>query len=208
MGSEIGIMAGKSPVTADEEQRSALITLSRSRDRGEADRARAIVLTLSGWTSSQIAEAFGVREDTVRFWRGAFMTGGLEALEKSIAPGPAPVKAERALVVAEEVLSCPVADRSNWTLPRLADEIEKRSGVRISRSRLSRCCAKRGFSLATSPPHVEGPARRRSADPGAGSGGQGGHARRPQLDAARAGRLHQPNQAQHGFHRAAGGARP
>src|SRR4051812_40793560 len=53
-------MAGKSPVTVDEEQRSALIALSRSRDRGEADRARAIVLTLSGWTSGQIAEAFGV----------------------------------------------------------------------------------------------------------------------------------------------------
>ena len=68
-------MAGKSPLTADEEQRSALIALSRSRDRGEADRARAILLTLSGWTSSRIAEAFGVREDTVRFWRSAFIVG-------------------------------------------------------------------------------------------------------------------------------------
>src|SRR5215212_8897335 len=89
-------MAGKSPVTADEEQRSGLLALSRSRDRGEADRARAILLTLSGWTSRQIAEAFGVREDTVRFWRSAFTAGGIEALTKSIAPGPAPVKAERA----------------------------------------------------------------------------------------------------------------
>jgi len=26
-------------------------------------------LTLSGWTSPRIAEAFGVREDTVRLWR-------------------------------------------------------------------------------------------------------------------------------------------
>src|SRR3954465_1364696 len=99
-------MAGKSPVTADEEQRSALVALSHSRDRGEADRARAILLTLSGWTSGQIAQAFGVREDTVRFWRSAFMTGGLEALKTSVAPGPAPVKAERALVVVEEVRAC------------------------------------------------------------------------------------------------------
>src|SRR3954469_6286514 len=98
-------MAGKSPVTADEDQRSALIALSRSRDRGEADRARAIVLILSGWTSGPIAEAFGVHEDPVRFWRSAFMTGGIEALKTSVAPGPAPVKAERALVIAEEVLS-------------------------------------------------------------------------------------------------------
>src|ERR1044071_4263558 len=128
-------MAGKSPVTADEEQRRALMALSQSRDRGEADRARAILLTLSGWTSSQIAEAFGVREDTVRFWRSTFITGGIEALKTAGAPGPAPVKAERALVVAEEVLSGPVADRPNWTLPRLVDEIERRAGGRLACSR-------------------------------------------------------------------------
>jgi transposase len=144
-------MAGKSPVTADEEQRSALITLSRSRDRGEADRARAIVLTLSGWTSSQIAEAFGVREDTVRFWRSAFRTGGIEALKTAVAPGPVPVKAACALAVAAEVLSCPVADRPNWTLPRLADEIETRSGMRISRSRLSVVLRQKGISAGDGP---------------------------------------------------------
>ena len=144
-------MAGKSPLTADEEQRSALIALSRSRDRGEADRARAIVLTLLGWTSGQIAEAFGVREDTVRFWRSAFMTGGIEALKTAVAPGPAPVKAERALAVAEEVLSAPVADRPNWTLPRLADEIETRSGLRISRSRLSVVLRQKGISAGDGP---------------------------------------------------------
>ncbi len=147
-------MAGKSPVAATEEQRRALMALSRSRDRGEADRARAILLTVSGWTSSPIAEAFGVREDTVRFWRSAFITGGVEALKTSVAPGPAPVKAECALAVAEEVLSGPVADRPNWTLPRLADEIERRAGVRISSSRLSVVLRQRGISAG------EGPATR------------------------------------------------
>jgi len=138
------IMAGKSPVVASEEQRLALVALSRSRERGEADRARALLLTLSGWTSARIAEAFGVREDTVRLWRSDFIKGGVEALRMSVAPGTAPVKAERALAVAEDLLSLPVADRPNWTLPRLADEIEKRSGVRISRSRLSVVLRKKG----------------------------------------------------------------
>jgi transposase len=136
---------------ADEEQRRALRALSRSRDRGEADRARAILLTLLGWTSGQIAQAFGVREDTVRFWRSAFMTGGVEALKTAVAPGPAPVKAECALAVAEDVLSGPVADRPNWTLPRLADEIETRSGVRISCSRLSGVLRQRGISAGDGP---------------------------------------------------------
>src|SRR3982750_1754904 len=144
-------MAGKAPVTGAEEQRSALIALSRSRDRGEADRARAILLTLSGWTRGQIAEAFGVREDTVRFWRSAFTAGGVEALKTSIASGSAPVKAERALAVAEEVLSRPVEDRPNWTLPRLADEIERRAGLRISRSRLSVVLRQKGISAGDGP---------------------------------------------------------
>ena len=60
-------MAGKSPVKASDEQRAALEVLAVSRNRGEADRARAILLTLDGWTSARIAEVLRVREDTVRF---------------------------------------------------------------------------------------------------------------------------------------------
>jgi hypothetical protein len=60
---------------ADEEQREGLRALAHSRERGEADRARAILLTLAGWTSPRIAEAFGVREDTVRLWRSEFARG-------------------------------------------------------------------------------------------------------------------------------------
>ncbi len=137
-------MAGRSSVVADTEQRGALAELARSRDRAEADRARCILLSLSGWSSPRLAEAFGVRQDTVRLWRMAFMAGGVEALKARVPPGPAPVKAARALEVAEEVLAAPVADRPNWTLPRLADAIETRSGLRISRSRLSEVLRKKG----------------------------------------------------------------
>ena len=41
------------------------MVLAGSRDRGEA-MVGAVLLTLAGWTSARIAEAFGVREDTVR----------------------------------------------------------------------------------------------------------------------------------------------
>ena len=141
-------MAGKSPVTASEEQQAALRTLAVSRDRGEADRARAVLLTLSGWTSPRIAEAFGVREDTVRLWRSDFVRGGVEALKASLAPGPAPVKAEAALRVATPLLEAPVADRPNWTLARLIAEIESREGVTISKSRLSKVLRKKSSAGA------------------------------------------------------------
>ena len=74
-------MTGRSPLSATNEQRAALTVLAGSDDRGEADRARAVLLTLAGWTSPRIAEAFGVREDTVRLWRSDFMRGGVEALK-------------------------------------------------------------------------------------------------------------------------------
>jgi len=145
-------MGGKSPVEASEGQRAALSSLAKSRDRGEADRARAIVLTLSGWTSPRIAEAFGVREDTVRQWRSDFARGGSEALKATIAPGPEPVKSSLALRVVAPMLEEPVADRPNWTIARLRAEIEAREGVRISRSQLSKALRKKssaGGALGT-----------------------------------------------------------
>ena len=115
-------MSGKSPVSASEDQRSALAALAGSRDRGEADRARAILLTLSGWTSPRIAAAFSVREDTVRLWRSDFSRGGIDTLKASVAPGPSPVKSETALRVVTPLLEEPVANRPNWTIARLRAE--------------------------------------------------------------------------------------
>jgi transposase len=136
-------MAGKSPVEASEGQRGALRALAHSRDRGEADRARAILLTLTGWTSQRIAQAFGVREDTVRLWRSDFARGGVEALKATVAPGPVPLKTEAALRVVTPLLEAPVADRHNWTIARLMAEIEAREGVNISRSQLSKALRKK-----------------------------------------------------------------
>src|SRR5258708_2827334 len=148
-------MGGKSPIVASDEQRVALTALAGSRDRGEADRARAVLLTLSGWGSPQIAEAFGVREDTVRLWRSDFGRGGVDALKASIAPGPPPVKSETALRVVTLLLEDPVADRPSWTIARLRAEIEAREGVRISRSQLSKALRKK-VPLAAAPAHAEG----------------------------------------------------
>ena len=130
-------MAGCPRVVATAEQREQLRALAGSSDRGEADRARAILLSLEGWSSVRIAEAFSVKPDSVRHWRWTFGRDGVSGLRARTAPGPEPVKARAALSVVTAVLSDEVADRPNWTLPRLQDEIEARTGLRISKSRLS-----------------------------------------------------------------------
>jgi len=63
-------MPGKSKLTADAVERAALRDLSKSEQRGEADRARAVLLTLEGRRAGEIAAVLGVHVSTVRNWRG------------------------------------------------------------------------------------------------------------------------------------------
>jgi len=132
-----GVMSGQSWIEATADQRAELRGLAGSSEREEADRARAILLSLDGWTSERIAAAFCAQPDSVRHWRWIFGREGVAGLRARKAPGPEPKKARAALSVVEELLAPGVSDRPNWTLPRLANEIEKRTGERISKSRLS-----------------------------------------------------------------------
>jgi transposase len=72
------------------------------------------------------------------------MTEGVAALRRHRPPGAEPIKATCALALAQELLETPVADRPNWTLPRLAEEIERCASVEISPSRLSVVLRKKG----------------------------------------------------------------
>jgi len=137
-------MAARPQVVATAEQIAELQVLARSERRDEADRARAVLLSLEGWTSARLGAVFGVGADSVRRWRVWFCKNGVDALRASPAPGPSPAKGEWAIAVAEELLAEPVENRSNWTLPRLQDEIEKQTEVRISKSRLSVVLRKKG----------------------------------------------------------------
>ena len=104
-------MAGRSPLVASAGQEVELRALSRSDVRGEADRARAIPLTLQGWTSPEVAEAFGVTPETVRHWRGWSADRDVYALRSTLAPGPSATRGERALAVAAALLRQSVEDR-------------------------------------------------------------------------------------------------
>ena len=143
-------MAGRSPLVATAEQEAELRALARSDVRGEADRVRAVLLTLRGWTSLEVAEAFGVTPEAVRHWRGWFADRGVDALRSTLAAGPSPAKGERALEVAATLLRRPVEDRTNWTLPRLRAEIERQTGASISEGRLS-VLLKKGASVGGDP---------------------------------------------------------
>ena len=84
-------MARHFGLVVTDQARTVLAALLRSPDRGEADRARAILWTLDGQGSRMIAGTLGVRADRVRKWRSAFRAGGAEALRSrphTTAPAP------------------------------------------------------------------------------------------------------------------------
>src|SRR3954447_11617754 len=80
-------MPGKSTLTADAAEQAALRAPSKSEQRDEADRARAILLTLEGQKAEEIAAVLGVHVSTVRNWRGYFVHGGVAGLRRRPRPG-------------------------------------------------------------------------------------------------------------------------
>jgi transposase len=130
-------MSGRSKITAEEHERSALQTLARSARHSEADRARAILLTLAGQRAAEIAASLRVHVSTVREWRGRFLQGGTAALWHRTPPGRPNRVGAAAAVLAATILAKDVLHERGWTLARLRAEIRRRGGLAIGNAWLS-----------------------------------------------------------------------
>jgi transposase len=111
-----------------------------------------------------------VTPDSVRRWRSWFAEAGVDGLRASDRAGREGVKSEAAASVAAALLTAPVADRANWTLPRLQAEIARQAAVSISKSQLSKTLKKTatdGAGPATALPDDR--TRTPSIAPGSGS---------------------------------------
>ena len=135
-------MGGQSRLEATDAQRRTLEQLARSAERGEADRARAVLLSLDGQSSAWIGQALRVRADTVRTWRSLFAKAGVEALRAKPRTGRPAKQGAAALACAQAILVEP--GEVVWTLARLKAEIARRAAVTISPSRLSRLLRQKG----------------------------------------------------------------
>ena len=139
-------MPGKSKLTADAAEQAALRGLSKSEQRGEADRAGAILLTLEGRRAGEIASVLGVHVSTVRNWRGYFGHGGVAGLRQRPRPGQQAQIGRHAGAIAAAILTEDTRHDGGWTLPRLGAEIAHRGGPAISPRWLSHQLRQRGLS--------------------------------------------------------------
>src|SRR5919199_2247532 len=138
-------MPGKSMLTADAAEQAALRALSKSEHRGEADRARAILLTQAGRKAEEIAAVLGVHISTVRNWRGYFAHSGVAGLRQRPRPGGQSVVGLHAGAIAATILNEDTRHDGGWTLPRLCAEIARRGGPAISPRWLSHQLRQRGL---------------------------------------------------------------
>src|SRR3954469_18827921 len=141
-------MPGKSTVTADAVEQATLRDLSKSEHRGEADRARAILLTLEGRKAEEIAAVLGVHVSTVRNWRGYFAHGRIAGLRRRPRPGQQAKIGPHAGAIAAAILDEDTRHDSGWTLGRLCAEIARRGGPAISPRCLSHQLRQRGLPSA------------------------------------------------------------
>src|ERR1044072_1804096 len=140
-------MPGKSMLTADAAEQAALRALSKSEQRGEADRARAILLTLEGRKAEEIAAVLGVHVSTVRNWRGGFAHGGGPGRRRPPRPGQQPRIGPQAGAIAAAILNEDTRHDGGWTLPRLCAEIARRGGPASSPRRVSHPLGHTGVAL-------------------------------------------------------------
>src|SRR3954467_7093831 len=138
-------MAGKSKLTADAAEQATLRGLSKSEQRGEADRARAILPAREGRTAEEIAAVLGVHISTVRNWRGYFAHGGVAGLRRRPRAGQQAKIGPHAAAIAATILTEDTRHDSGWTLPRLCAEIARRGGPTISPRWLSHQLRQRGL---------------------------------------------------------------
>lgn len=130
-------MAKPLVLEATTKERRELESLAKSRDRQEADRARAILLSLQGIGRKQIAATLLVSVDQVSRWCGQYHRDRVDAIRAELHPGRPPKLPAAALPIVEEILAEPAPVGMMWTVARLAREVQRRSGVEISESWLS-----------------------------------------------------------------------
>src|SRR3954470_22277233 len=138
-------MVGKSKLTADAAEQATLRALSKSEHRGEADRARAILLTLEGRHAGEIAAVLGVHVSTVRNWRGYFAHSGVAGLRRRQRPGQQATIGPHAGAIAAAILNEDTCHDGGWTLGRLCAEIARRGAPTISPRWLAHQLHKRGL---------------------------------------------------------------
>ena len=113
-------------------------------------RFRAMALLEEGFSQSEVARQLGVAPSAVSHWKKAHAEGGDEALLASIHPGPQPKLSPQECVRLLKYLKQGARKHGwtteLWTLPRIAELIERKFDACYDQSGVWRLLARLGWS--------------------------------------------------------------
>jgi transposase len=126
-------------------------TATSGQDVREWRRLRAWELPRDGWSGKDIAQALAVSKGAVSGWLKRARAGGIAALRRRPAPGPAPKLTAEQRARLPEVLA-PGAEAYGfvgdvWTTGRVAAVIQRTSGISYHPAHVSRLLRQEGLSL-------------------------------------------------------------
>ncbi len=102
----------------------------------EARRLRAGELFAQGHSVAEVAAAVGVTDESARRWRVRWAKGGVRALHRRRASGrPPKLSDEQVRQIEQALLAGALAngfDNDLWTLRRVAQVVERTSGMRLT----------------------------------------------------------------------------
>ena len=132
--------------------RSRPVEAVKRPEAAEARRLRAAELLAQGRSPAEVAEAVGVSRESVRRWQALLAHGGVAALRRRPAAGRPPKLSDQQAAQVEQALL--QGARANgfatdlWTLDRVAQVVQRVTGVRLARASTWRLLVGRlGWSL-------------------------------------------------------------
>jgi transposase len=134
------------------DHRSRPVEAVKRPEAAEGRRLRAAELLAQGRSPAEVAEAVGVSRESVRRWQALLAQGGVAALRRRRAAGRPPKLSDAQAAQVEQALH--QGAKANgfatdlWTLDRVAQVIQRVTGVRLARASVWRLLVGRlGWSL-------------------------------------------------------------
>ena len=126
------------------------MTPKSTRTKQEQRRLRGIALLDQGWTQVKVARELRVSPAAVSQWARTRKRGGKKALKAKPHPGPTPKLTDRQLSRLERMLLKGPSQlgfpTELWTLPRVAELVERRFGVTYDPSGIWHVLRRLGWS--------------------------------------------------------------
>jgi transposase len=120
------------------DHRSRPVEAVKRPEAAEARRLRAAELLAQGRSQAEVAEAVGVSRESVRRWQRRLEQGGVAALRRRRAGGRPPKLSDAQAAQVEQALR--QGAKANgfatdlWTLDRVAQVVQRVTGVRLARA--------------------------------------------------------------------------